>query len=85
MCIIKASLDNHFDHLRLGFTRLREVGLNINTPKPKFFAEETDYLGYIHTSNGIKPQPKKVQAILAITLPKNVKDLHSFLGIVQYD
>eukprot|EP00804_Cyclotella_cryptica_P021314 CCRYP_001570-RA/>CCRYP_001570-RA protein AED:0.41 eAED:0.41 QI:0/0/0/0.75/0/0/4/0/315 len=33
---------------------------------------------------GIKPQQKKVQAILAISLPKNVKDLRKFLGMVQY-
>eukprot|EP00804_Cyclotella_cryptica_P024253 CCRYP_012533-RA/>CCRYP_012533-RA protein AED:0.31 eAED:0.29 QI:0/0/0/0.66/0/0/3/0/253 len=32
----------------------------------------------------IKPQQKKVQAILAISLSKNVKDLPKFLGMVQY-
>jgi hypothetical protein len=43
-----------------------------------------EYLGYILTRTGIKPQPKKVQAILAITPPKQVKDLCRFLGMVQY-
>ena len=69
LCITKASLDDHLDHLRLVFTRLREVGLKIKAPKSIFRAEETEYLGYILTRTGIKPQPKKVQAILAITLP----------------
>jgi hypothetical protein len=27
LCITKASLDNHLDHLRLVFTRLQEAGL----------------------------------------------------------
>ena len=58
--------------------------MKINAPKSKFCAEETEYLGYILTRTGIKPQPKKVQAILAITAPKQVKDLRSFLGMVQY-
>jgi hypothetical protein len=80
LCITKASLDDHLDHLRLVLIRLREAGLKINAPKSKFRAEETEYLGYIITRTGIKPQPKKVQAILAITLPKQVKDLRSFLG-----
>eukprot|EP00804_Cyclotella_cryptica_P009940 CCRYP_017363-RA/>CCRYP_017363-RA protein AED:0.43 eAED:0.62 QI:0/0/0/1/0/0/3/0/158 len=31
----------------------------------------------------IKPQPKKVQAILALTPPQNVKQLLRFLGMVQ--
>jgi hypothetical protein len=33
---------------------------------------------------GIKPLPKKVQAILALNPPKNVKELRRFLGMVQY-
>ncbi len=36
------------------------------------------------TREGIKPQPKKVQAILALNLPTNVKQLRHFLGMVQY-
>ena len=52
--------------------------------KSKFCVEETEYLGYILTRTGIKPQPKKVQAVLAISMPKTVKDLRSFLGMVQY-
>ena len=84
MCITKASLDNHLDHLRLVLTRLRDTGLKVNAPKLKFCAEETEYLGYILTRTGIKPQPKKVLAILAISMPKSVKDLCSLLGMVQY-
>jgi ribonuclease HI len=63
---------------------LREAGLKVNAPKSKFCAEETEYLGYILTRTGIKPQPNKVQAILAISTPKSVRDLRSFLGMVQY-
>ena len=33
---------------------------------------------------GIKPQPEKVSAILAIQPPTNVKGLRKFLGMVQY-
>ena len=39
---------------------------------------------YLLTQNGIKPQLKKVQAILALNPPKNVKEIRSFLGMVQY-
>jgi hypothetical protein len=43
-----------------------------------------EYLGYILTKDGIKPQPKKVQAILTLNPPNNVKELRHFLGMVQY-
>ena len=33
LCITKASLDDHSDHLRLVLTRLQEVGLKVNNPK----------------------------------------------------
>ena len=48
---------------------------------PKFCALETEYLGYILTRDGIKPQSNKVQAMLALAL---LKELHRFLGMVQY-
>jgi hypothetical protein len=41
-------------------------------------------LGYILTRDGIKPQLNKVQAMLVLASPRNVKELHSFLGMVQY-
>jgi hypothetical protein len=49
-----------------------------------FCALEIEYLGYILTRDGIKPQSNKVGAILAIQLPTNVKQLRHFLGMVQY-
>eukprot|EP00804_Cyclotella_cryptica_P015818 CCRYP_006329-RA/>CCRYP_006329-RA protein AED:0.35 eAED:0.21 QI:0/-1/0/1/-1/1/1/0/390 len=84
LCITRASLDDHLNHLRSILTRLQDAGLRVNAPKSKFCAVETEYLGYILTRTGIKPQPNKVQAILAITPPKQVKNLCRFLGMVQY-
>jgi hypothetical protein len=46
--------------------------------------QETEYFGYILTRGGIKPQPKKVQAILALNPPSSIKELQRFLGMVQY-
>ncbi len=61
-----------------------DAGLKINATKSIFCAQETEYLGYILTRNGIKPQPKKVQAILVLNFPNNIKELRQFLGMVQY-
>jgi hypothetical protein len=43
-----------------------------------------EYLGYILTRDGIKPQSNKVQEIHAIQPPTNFKELRNFLGMVQY-
>jgi hypothetical protein len=65
-------------------TRLRDTRLKVNLAKSSFCAHEIEYLDFILTRDGIKPQPKKVQAILALYLPNNVKVLRHFLGMIQY-
>jgi hypothetical protein len=84
LVITKSSHDDHLGKLEQVFIQLRDAGLKINAAKSFFCAQETEYLGYILTRGGIKPQPKKVQAILALNPPKSVKELQHFLGMVQY-
>ena len=53
LCITKASLDDHLNHLRL-----------VNAKKSKFCAEETKYLGYILTRTGISHTLQKYRQYL---------------------
>jgi hypothetical protein len=75
-------LDEHLQKMETVLTRLREAGLKVDAAKSLFCAHEIEYLGYIPTREGIKPQPKKVQAILTLNPPNNVKELIHFLGMV---
>jgi hypothetical protein len=84
LVINKGSLDDHLDKLKQVFIKLRDAGLKINATKSVFCVQETAYLGYILTRGGIKPQPKKVQAILMLNPPNNINELQRFLGMVQY-
>jgi hypothetical protein len=83
LVITKGSLDDHLDKLKQVFIRLHDAGLKINATKSIFCEQETGYLGYILTRGGIKPQPKKVQAIRVLNPPNNVKELQQFLGMVK--
>ncbi len=84
LCITKGTFEDHLAKLKLVLKRLQDANLKVNARKSNFCAIETEYLGYILTREGIKPQPKKVQSILALNPPKNVKELRRFLGMVQY-
>ena len=84
LCITKGDLTDHLTKLRMVFDKLQEAGLKVNADKSNSCATETEYLGYILTRDRIKPQAKKVQAMLASTSPSNVKELRRFLGMVQY-
>ena len=59
LCITRANLDDPLQKLRQVLTRLRDAGLKVNARKSKFCAKETEYLGYVLTTEGIKPQQKR--------------------------
>jgi hypothetical protein len=73
LIITRRTLDEHLQRMETVLTRLHDDGLKVNAAKSLFCAHEIEYLSYILTREGIKPQPKKVQAILALNLPINVK------------
>ncbi len=79
LIITRRTLDKHLQRMETVLTRLRDAGLKVNAAKSSFCAQEIEYLGYILTREGDKPQPKKVQAILALNLPNIVKELRHFL------
>jgi hypothetical protein len=78
------SLEDHLDKLEVVLRRLCNAGLKVNAAKSTFCALEIEYLGYVLTRDGIKPQSNKVQAVLAIKPPTGVRQLRHFLGMVQY-
>ena len=74
----------HLSKLREVLVQLRDANLKVNARKSFFAQDKVEYLGYVLCREGIKPVPQKVSAILAITPPKNVRELRRFLGMVQY-
>ena len=58
--------------------------MKINAAKSTFCSLESEYLGYTLARKGIQPQTKKIDSILALTPPTKVKELRTFLGMVQY-
>jgi hypothetical protein len=84
LIITRGILDEHLQKMDTVLTRLCDAGLKVNAAKSLFCALENEYLGYILTREGIKPQPKKVQVILMLNTPNNVKELRHFLRMVQY-
>jgi len=42
------------------------------------------YLGHIIGSDGVKPDPAKIKAIMNVPTPKNPKNIKQFLGLAGY-
>ena len=58
------SVEPHRWDMRTVLQRLRDEGLSIKVEKCEFDVEETRYLGHILSTTGIRPDPRKVQALL---------------------
>ena len=84
MILFGETLQEHNDRLREIFERLRQFNLKIEPDKCEFLKTELNYLGHIVTSEGVKPDPNKVQAINDFPIPRNVTDVKSFLGLAGY-
>ncbi len=65
LIITRGTLDDHIEKIKIVLARLRDAGLKVYAAKSFLCTHEIEYLGYILTREGIKPQNKKVQAILA--------------------
>lgn len=64
--------------------KLNNAGMKLRLKKCKFSQSEVSYLGHMISNEGIRPDPKKIEALQTIPAPKNVKEVKSFLGIVSY-
>jgi len=78
------TIEQHLKNVEKIFTKLEQAQLRVNLGKTKFLKTEPEFLGYIITNQGIKPDPKKVKAIRSIKSPSNLKELKSFLGLASY-
>ncbi|POM60554.1 Retrotransposon nucleocapsid protein [Phytophthora palmivora] len=68
--VLSHSSDEHMRHLEVVFGRLLDAGLI--------------YLGFLVTAEGKRLLAKKVDAILRLSKPRNIRDLRRFIGMINY-
>ena len=82
--VFSRSLEEHFEHLRRVIERLQEVGLKLKPAKCQFIREEVEYLGHLITPQGLKPNPRLVEAVQEFATPQDLRRLRQFLGLSSY-
>lgn len=82
--VYSKNVDDHVKHVRCILERLAEHKLYAKKSKCQFGMSELEFLGHIVTDQGLKADPRKVKAIAEWTIPQNVRDIQSFLGLANY-
>ncbi len=75
------------DHLALLDTVLHclcDNGFTVNPLKCNWAVQDTEWLGYLFASRGLKPWKKKINAILHMDLPCTTTDLCGFISCINF-
>ena len=62
----------------------QKEGLVLNSKKLELQREQVTFFGAEYSTQGMHPDPKKVQGITEMTAPMDKQQLQSFLGMVNY-
>lgn len=84
LIVFSDTLKEHETRLLHVLNRLKEYGLKLSLEKCKFFQTSVRYLGHIVSRHGVKTDPQKIEALKTWLGPRNLKELRSFLGFIQY-
>ena len=76
--------EDHDEKLRLLLQRCRDTGVKLNRKKCQIRTNEITFMGHRVTSEGLKPDDKKIEAIVKMTNPTDVKGVQRLQGTVGY-
>ena len=74
----------HEHHLRIVLQILRDNQLFAKLSKCDFWLKEVSFLGHIVSTEGIRVDPMKIEAVMNWKPPRNVTEVRSFLGLAGY-
>ena len=78
------SLDIHDTRLEKVLQRVQDRNIKLNPTKCRFKVNEVTYIGHKLTADGIKPDPRKIEAIQGMTEPTTKNELQRFMGMINY-
>jgi len=82
--IFSCTFEEHLLRLEEVLQRFRKVNIKLKPSKCHFCCDQVNYLGHVVSSAGVAPDPQKVSVVNDFPVPRNVKQVHSFLGLCNY-
>ena len=72
----------HLDDLQETFDTLRQYNMRLKPSKCAFGVSSRKFLGFMVSHRGIEANPDKIQVILNMEPPRNIKEVQSLTGRV---
>ena len=82
MLVKSLDKERHLDDVQETFDTLRQHQMKLNPNKCAFGVSSGKFLGFMVSQRGIEANPDKIQAILDMEPPKNIKEVQSLTGQV---
>ena len=82
--IFSPDMEQHLEHVRALFERLRAADLKLTKHKCSFLKAHVQYLGHYVSGQGLEPVPEKLEALVRMPPPEDVTGVRKFLGFVGY-
>ena len=79
-----ATEEEHLKNLEQVLQRLQSYGFRLKLTKCRFMRDSVEYLGLVVNDQGLHASTEKIEAVLRAPQPRNVKELRSFLGMMNY-
>ena len=84
-CIVYSrTFEEHIQRLDEVLTRMGKSNLKCLPKKCQLFSQEVQFLGHRVSSEGVATCEDKVKAVKEWPVPRNIKELKSFLGLASY-
>lgn len=82
--IFGRTFDEHNCRVDTVLNCLQSAGLVLNSKKCRFGERQALVLGHMVDKDGVRPDPRKIEAVGNFKQPRSVRELRSFLGLCSY-
>src|SRR5277367_5602869 len=82
--IFSTTFEEHLKHLKEILERFRRANLKLNMEKCHFCQKELTFLEHTISTEGILPDPTKVDKVKNFAVPINLTELKEFIGLASY-
>ena len=83
--IVHGETEEEHDRNLMNLLKLcRRIGLRLNRGKAEIKKQEITFLGHLITSDGLKIDPEKLEAVKNMPKPEDVEGVRRFCGFVNY-